>query len=399
MLNKIFAFRVFAAALALIIASARPAGAEAIHPEAAGAVLMDSKTGRVLWGKNERAPLPMASTTKIMTAVVALENADLADIVTVSGKAAGQPQVKMNLNAGEKIKMEYLMYALMLQSSNDAAVAIAEHVGGNVQAFCAMMTAKARELGAADTIFETPNGLDAGGHHSTAYDMALITRYALENSAFRDIIATPSVTCSSDRQRYDIVNKNRLLTEYRGCIGVKTGFTNSAGHCFVGAADRGGMRLISVVLASGWGSHGKEQKWRDTREILDYGFGNFEYETILEAGADMGIVFVERSRTPSVRARSADGLMLPLSESERASVEIVPEKPGAVRAPVVKDQQLGVAKIFLAGELVKEIPLLAETGAERHDLKTSMEKVLNTWFEMGTNQQVDVVLPEFYLIR
>ncbi len=238
---------------------------ETPNVEAHGACLMDAKSGRVLWGKNEKAPLAMASTTKIMTAILALESGKKEETVTVSERAAFAPKVKMGLSPGEKLRLYDLMQALMLESSNDAAVAIAEHIGGSVENFCAQMTAKAKIIGARDTVFETPNGLDAGEHHSTAYDMALITRYALGVPGFLDLTNTPEASFKSDGRKYSVTNKNRLLHEYTGANGVKTGYTGRAGHCFVGAARRGDMQLISVVLGSGWGDKGRSQKWIDTK--------------------------------------------------------------------------------------------------------------------------------------
>ena len=183
---------------------------------AQGAVLMDRKTGRILWEKNSDKPLAMASTTKIMTAVIALENSNLSDIVKVSKNAASAPPVKMYLKKDEEISMENLLYALMMQSSNDAAVAIAEYVGGSVDAFCDTMTQKAKQIGCKDTVFKTPNGLDSEDHHSTAADMALIARYALDNKDFFRIINTRQISFKSNMKSYDIVNKNRLLSEYKG---------------------------------------------------------------------------------------------------------------------------------------------------------------------------------------
>ena len=372
-------------------------GAEITKPEvrAMGAVLMDAKTGRILWGKNEELPLAMASTTKIMTAVLTLENKDLNTMVTVSKRASAAPKVKMYLKAGEEIKLEYLLYALMLQSSNDAAVAIAECVAGSVEDFCAMMTAKAREIGAKDTIFETPNGLDGTNHHSTAKDLALIAQYALNNPEFVKIINTPYVECKSSRMHYSISNRNRLLREYPGANGIKTGFTGKAGHCFVGAAIRDDMQLISVVLASGWGNEGKEQKWRDTKKILDFGFGNYKYHTIVSTDETPKRVYINRSKTDTVELYYEEGLLLPLNKQEKENIFIDINAPTAILAPVEKGQQIGMAKIYINGQLEKEILMLASTDAERHDLKTSLEKVLNEWLELGTNTEMKITLPEF----
>jgi D-alanyl-D-alanine carboxypeptidase (penicillin-binding protein 5/6) len=182
----------------------------------------------------------------------------------------------MDLTTGEEISLEGLLYALMMQSSNDAAVAIAEHVMGSVEDFCYAMTLKARELGALDTSFITPSGLDAENHYSTAHDLAVIARYALRNEKFTEIINTINYTVKSSKRTYDIQNKNRFLYEYEGALGIKTGFTGGAGNCFVGAAEQDGMRFITVVLGSGWGEAGKRRRWADTRKMMDYAFANYK---------------------------------------------------------------------------------------------------------------------------
>ncbi len=363
--------------------------------DAHGAVLMDFKTGRVLWEKNSQSPLANASTTKIMTAIVALERGKLEDTVKISHRATTAPEVKMDLTKGEEIKLEYLMYALMLQSSNDAAIAIAEHIAGNVEEFCLLMTEKGRDLGAYDTIFETPNGLDRGEHHSTAYDMALITRYALNNPEFMRIINTQEVIAKSSKRTYNIANRNRLLHEYEGGNGVKTGFTNKAGHCFVGAARRNDMQLISVVLGSGWGEKGKEQKWRDTKEILNYGFASFTYKDIISKGVVADYVEIDRSKTPKVGIFYSEGLVMPVTQEEADNIKILVEAPDKVKAPVDANVPMGIAKVYLGDKVYKEIPLLTDASAQRHDLKTSMEKVINNWLEMGTTQEVNIKLIEF----
>ncbi len=372
--------------------------AEELKPpnvEAAGAVIMDLDTGRVLWGRNEHKPLAMASTTKIMTALLTLERANLKDTVTVSRRAASAPEVNMDLRSGEKIGLDTLMYALMLQSSNDAAVAIAEHVSGSVENFCKDMTMRAKELGAYDTVFETPNGLDLGEHHSTAYDMALITREALKNPDFIRITNTQSIQAKSDKNSYHISNKNRLLNEFDGANGVKTGFTGKAGHCFVGAAKRGDMQLISVVLASGWGNAGKEQKWIDTKRLLNFGFANFKYKDIIGANTEVKEVAVKRSKTDSVTLYYKDGLRMPLTDAEASSLKIEVIAPDEIMPPIMKGDKLGVAKVYIDNELVKEIELLANASAERHDLKTSLEKIISEWLSFSSLKETKIVLPEF----
>jgi len=363
--------------------------------EAQGAILMDFETGRVLWEKNSKAPMAMASTTKIMTSILALELGDVSDIVTVSRRAEIAPRVKMYLQQGEEISLEGLLLALMLQSSNDAAVAIAEHIGGSVEEFCAMMTKKALELGCEDTVFETPNGLDAGDHHSTAYDMALITRYALNNADFVRLISNYQATTTSSRTTYHISNRNRLLREFNGATGVKTGYTGKAGHCFVGSAEREQMQLISVVFASGWGERGKEQKWTDTKEILNYGFANYAPFIIINENEIGGTLNVERTKTPSIPLYYSEGITLPLNEAERACIDIEAYYPALIRAPIAADTVIGSARIYIGGEFAAEVELLTQTGAERHDLKTSLEKVIREFLKAGTTQELTIILPEF----
>jgi len=363
--------------------------------DATGAILMDAQTGRVLWGKNEHEPLAMASTTKIMTAVLAIESGRENEIVTVSSKAAAAPKVKMYLSAGEKVRLGDLMLALMLESSNDAAVAIAEHLAGTVEDFCAQMTEKAREIGALNTVFETPNGLDAGDHHSTPYDLAVITRYALSVPGFIELTNTHSASFSSDRRGYSFNNRNRLLHEYHGANGVKTGFTNKAGHCFVGAAKREEMQLISVVLASGWGERGKAQKWTDTKSVLNYGFDNFEYVTVVEPETVAGSVPVTRSRTPQVEFVFDGEARIPLGGHELGLVYVELAIPPTVAAPLATGETVGTARVFIGSDFYCEIPLTSTGDAARHDLKTSLEKVLNAYFGFITESDVDIILPEF----
>lgn len=359
---------------------------EEIKVSAHGAILMDFETGRVLWEKNSKAPLAMASTTKIMTAIVALENGNLDDKVTISKKASLAPEVKMHLSADEEITLRDLLYALMLQSFNDSAVAIAEYISGDVESFCNQMTEKARSLGAKDTVFETPNGLDAGDHHSTAYDLALITSYALKNEKFNEIINTSSYTAKSNLRSYDLYNKNRLLNEFQGANGVKTGFTGKAGHCFVGSAKRGDMQLISVVLASGWGPQGKEQKWIDTKRILSYGFEKYHYEDIIKEGVISDKVNVTRSRKENVGLYITEDFTIPLTEEEKAAIRINFDIPSTIEAPVAKDEVLGYANIYLGDELIKKIKITTIESAERHDFETSIKKIITNWLNMAGSE-------------
>lgn len=247
---------------------------------ALSACLLDAQTGRVLYGKNENDVRAMASTTKIMTLIVTLENANLNDVVTVSSLAARQPDVQLNINTGEQYYLGDLVYSLMLESHNDVAVAIAEHVGGSVEGFAALMNQKAQKLGMVNSYFITPNGLDAqneyGKHSTTAVDLARLAAYAIQNDKFIEITNTKSYSFTevNGKRKFTVNNKNMFLSMMNGAIGVKTGFTGDAGYCFVGALRQDGRTFISVVLGSGWPPN-KSYKWKDTRTLMQFGIDNY----------------------------------------------------------------------------------------------------------------------------
>ena len=240
------------------------------------ACLMDAGSHRILYSKNTDKKVPMASTTKIMTALLALESNKLDDVVIASQKAAGMPKVHLGMQPGRQYYMKDLLYSLMLESHNDTAVAIAEHLGGSVSGFAAKMNQKAKLLGMSSTHFITPNGLDANGHYSTASDMCKLASYAIKNKDFLSLVQTKSHSFSdcSGKYHYSLINHDAFLSYYEGALGIKTGFTGKAGYCFVGAAKKNGITLTSCVLASGWPPN-KSFKWSDTKSLMDYGFSYF----------------------------------------------------------------------------------------------------------------------------
>lgn len=250
---------------------------------AKAACLIDADSGMVLFAKNADEKLPMASTTKIMTALIALESSDLSDTITFSSHAASMPDVQLNAMSGEQFTLRDLLYSLLLESHNDTAVAIAEHVSGSTEAFADKMNEKAVELGLSSTHFVTPNGLDADEHYTTAKELCLIASYALQNQTFCKIIRTPahSFANRTNTKQYHVTNHDAFLTNYAGAIGIKTGFTGNAGYCFCGAAKRGDITLISSVLACGWPPH-KTYKWTDTKKLMDYGFTNYKLVRLTE---------------------------------------------------------------------------------------------------------------------
>lgn len=244
------------------------------------AIVIDRNSKQILYGKNETEQSKMASTTKIMTCTIVLENACIEDSVTVSSKAAGTGGSRLGLSTNDKITVNDLLYGLMLRSGNDAAVALAEYVGGSVEGFVEMMNQKATELGLSSTHFVTPHGLDDDEHYTTAYDMAILTDYALQNEMFSKIVMTQNYTITINGYSKNLTNTNELLGNYEGIYGVKTGFTNGANRCLVTACKRGNLDVICVVF----GCDTKKDRTNDSISLLNYVFNNYtvvNIETII----------------------------------------------------------------------------------------------------------------------
>lgn len=376
--------RILSVLLLFLLSATTVFGAEP-NVAAQGAALIDGKTGRLLWGKKAEEPLAMASTTKIMTAILVLEHCGLDEVVMVSKNAARQPEVHMDLKEGEQWKVGDLLTAMMLRSYNDAAVALAEHVSGSVEMFCAEMTEKAKKIGAKNTVFGSPNGLDSqltdAEHHSTAYDMALIAAYALKNEKFCEIIAQPEIYASDTEGKHicHVTNADRFLKEYQGALGVKTGYTNKAGHCFVGAAERDDILLVSCVLGSGWGTSGKEKKWTDTKALMNYGFENFHPHEAVKEGTIFGEVKVTDSPVDSVETVLAEGYTALFSNEETESLRMEVELPQEIEAPVETGEKLGKAILWLGDEKLAEIDLFARGSAPAYTLSERLHRLAENW--------------------
>ena len=240
------------------------------------AVVLDRNSGAVIYGKNEYTKTKMASTTKIMTCIVVLENTNLSNVVEVSAKAAGTGGSRLKFKKGDKISVNDLLYGLMLRSGNDAAVALAEYVGGSIEGFATLMNKKANELGLESTHFETPHGLDSDNHYTTPYELAKLANYALENKTFRNIVGTKSCTININGVPRTISNTNELLGNLNGVYGVKTGFTNGAGRCLVTSIKRDNLDVICVVL----GADTKKIRTADSVKLIEYSFRNYTSEDI-----------------------------------------------------------------------------------------------------------------------
>ena len=343
-----------------------------------GSVLIEKESKRVLYEKNAHEKMAMASTTKIMTCIVAIEAGKLDEIVTVSGKAARAPKVKLNLKTGEKQKLGDLLYSLMLESHNDTAVAIAEHVGGSVEEFCAMMTEKAKAIGAENTCFETPNGLDGQAHYSTPYDMALIAAYALDNPEFVKIINTPQIEIPTTQvegsKKHTLINKNRFLSQYEGAEGVKTGYTSKAGHCFVGAVKKEDMELIGVALGAGWDSKGKSRKYTDVIKLMNYGYNNYKKYKVLDKGEEKGSVKVTNGKVEDVTLYVDETVILPLTEHEKETIELKKTVTDELQAPIDENQVVGKVEVICDGKVLKKVDLLASQKVDKANLLDKLKR-------------------------
>lgn len=351
---------------------------ENIQLNARAAVLIDGKSDRVLYEKNGYDQMAMASTTKIMTCIIALENGDLDDIVTVSKYASTMPDVQLRIREGEQYILRDLLYSLMLESHNDTAVAIAEHIGGSAEGFASMMNQKAKELGCKDTNFVTPNGLDAEEHYTTAVEIAIIASYAIKNQEFVKIINAPNWTFQelTTKRDFMVSNKDKFLYMYDGAIGVKTGFTNNAGYCFVGAASKDGKTFISSVLGSGWPPH-KNYKWGDTIKLMDHGRDNFEERDIFYRNKQFDPVYVEGGKEKTVELY-CEGEIVHLISSDEV-VKVVYKVPEKLAAPVDRGMVVGNAIYYIGNTLIDEIPILTAASVQEIDFEYCIDKIMGLW--------------------
>lgn len=362
---------------------------------AMSAVLMDGETGQVLYEKEGEVPRPNASTTKVLTCILALENAPGDDYVKVSAKAAGQPDVQLNINEGEQYYLEDLLYSLMLKSHNDSAVAIAEHIGGSVEGFADMMNERAAELGCTDTYFITPNGLDArdekGVHHTTARDLARIMQYAIQNETFLKITQTRDYSFSdlSGKRQFSIHNANALLDMMDGVLSGKTGFTGDAGYCYVCACRVGDKTLIVALLGCGWPNN-KNYKWTDTKTLLKFGDENFRYYTfwqepgitpvwvqegIPEEGLGGGNVYIKGAYEVPEEIKEKK-VLVRNDQAVKYRIEVADK----LTAPVKKGQKIGEAVYTLEGRVIYRYPIVAERTVEKIDYLWVAEQVFEHYF-------------------
>lgn len=378
--------------IVLPVEAGAASGDDSLALYAQSAVLMDADTGRILYAKNAEEQRPMASTTKIMTLILALENANPDDIVMISDYAASMPDVQLHLRAGEHYRLGDLLYSMMLESHNDSAVAIAEHVAGTVPAFAVLMNAKARDIGCYDTYFITPNGLDAedsgGVHSTTAFDLARILRYCIMQSPKREeflkITRTGAYSFSDVEgvRTFTVGNKNAFLHMMEGALTGKTGFTGNAGYCYVGALRQEKRTFIVALLACGWPNN-RSYKWSDTRKLMNYGLEHFTYRNVWqepklpELPVKNGIPdrgnLEEEARIRLRLSSEEPDLKLLLSEGEQVQVETHISQE--VTAPVEPGTLLGSVRYLLDGQVVKVYMVEAAEDVEAVTLGWCLERL------------------------
>lgn len=341
------------AALLLLSVSVNPAAA-AVETSAASAILVEAESGRVLYTQNADEKRLIASTTKLMTALVAVERCpQIEREFTIRPEWTGVEGSSMYLRAGERLTLEALLYGLLLASGNDAAVAVAGCCAGDVETFVGWMNGKAVQLGMSETHFANPNGLDHEAHYSTAADMALLGRAVMENEILARIVGTRSIAIAGR----SLTNHNKLLWRYAGCTGMKTGYTEKAGRTLVSCAERDGMRLIAVTLRD-------PDDWRDHAALLDYGFESYTMQTLTRAGEPWGLAPVRGSLCRFAPVCAAEDVRYPLAAGERITASV--RWNGAVQAPASAGTAAGTLIFTLNGETVgeTELVLLRDAAAD-----------------------------------
>ncbi len=346
--------------------------AEAGIPQvsAKSAVLIDTMTGSVLYEKNARQQLPMASTTKIMTAICALEHGNLDEPFEIHPSAVGVEGSSIYLAHGEVMTLRDLVYGLMLHSGNDAAVAIAMRVSGSVEAFADLMNQTAAKIGAVDTHFQNPNGLDDPQHYTTAYDLAQITRYGMKNSEFAKIAGTKEtrIPWQGKENGRLLKNHNKMLSLYEGADGVKTGYTKKDGRCLVSSATRNGFQAIAVTLNA-------PDDWNDHTKMLNYAFDQYELCSVLQEGDYLRTVEVTGGILSEIGVIAQSGLSLPAKKCTMPDAVLDMKIPDVLEAPVGFEQSVGQVDVYVGDNLVASVPAITSGYVGKQESK----KLLDGW--------------------
>lgn len=382
---------------------------ENLSLHAKGAVLLDGSSGRVLYGNTgSKERLPMASTTKIMTCIVTLEHGNIEELAEVSEKAQAMPKVHLTVQKGEHYRICDLLYSLMLESHNDSAVVIAEHIGGSMEGFAKLMNELAEKIGCKDTNFVTPNGLDDENHYTTAEELAKIMRYCIyiseKREEFLKITRTGSYSFTNytldgkqGQRNFTVNNKNAFLYMMDGALSGKTGFTSKAGYCYVGALERDGKCFIVALLACGWPGN-KTWKWEDTRKLMEYGLSSFEYRVWYEPpklpelavfdgkskeGKKTIRMQMEELISPKQRVtlsikepENSKGMLL--RKEDKITMEMTLKE--ALIAPVEKGEKAGLVSYYLNDELLQSFPVTVNNSVEKVDFRWIVRRLVKLYF-------------------
>ena len=346
-----------------------PANDKLPNMTATSAIVIEAKTGHIIYQRDANKKMFPASTTKMMTLITALEYGKLDEMVTVSNNAFGAEGSTLWLEAGEKIPLGDLLSGMMMISGNDAAIAIAEHVDGSVSKFAAHMTKRAKELGAKGTHFTNANGLPDENHYTTAYDLAMLAAYGYTLDHFEEIVSTQEKTFPWVHDPSHLLrNENQMLWLYQGGNGVKTGYTDAAGRCLVSAANRNGIQLIAVVLDSLY-------LWNDSIALLDYGFSQVSTETLVKANETVNTLPILSGRKKTMSVKTTDEIVMPTFKNDDDAYEIDYDVPSFLRAPIKKGDTIGKVHVLCDGREVAESNIIATADVEQ---KSFFKLILNT---------------------
>lgn len=348
-------------------------GAQAAKIDAASAksaIVMEKTTGRVLFEKNAYQKLPMASTTKIVTAITVINNCNIDEQVTIPKAACGIEGSSIYLQEGEILTVKQLLYGLMLRSGNDCAIALALHAGGSVQNFCKMMNDYARSVNAVNSNFTNPHGLHDDNHYTTAYDLALMSSCAMRNNVFREIVCTKRIQIPCTKRGYDRVlyNKNKMLSSYEGATGIKTGFTRHAGRCLVSSAQRDGMELICVVLNCG-------PMWEVSKQCMDSIFSEYRMEKYLLPYTYWGSVKV-KNRQKGVGYYTKSFFSYPVNQADRQKITVRINVPEMISPPFEKDTEIGKVKYYYDNKLIFCANIYTIDGMDNISYFQSLKKII-----------------------
>jgi D-alanyl-D-alanine carboxypeptidase (penicillin-binding protein 5/6) len=350
-----------------------PQVCQAVDTCAKAAVVMDVNTGRILYSKNANTELPMASTTKIMTTIVAIESGKLNEVVKISKNSAGTEGSSIYLQEGEQLTVEELLFGIMLRSGNDASIAVAEYVGGSVEKFAQLMNQKAKDIGALNTSFANPHGLDHPNHYTTARDLALITSYALKNPKFKEIVSTKRKSISGPpTESWDraLVNKNKTLWQYEGGDGVKTGYTSNAGRCLVSSATKDNWQLVCVVLDC-------RPMWDESSALLNYAYENYENKKVIDMASIYKEIDIKGGKEKTAGVKPTKDLFIPLKKDELTKLEIVPEYKVNNIAPIYKGSNAGALNIYIDKNLLGTVTLEYNNNVESNSPIYYLRKIIN----------------------